>query len=40
MTREDLIKEFDKFYNDRMKDITPRKSKPEASEVKQDPESG
>ena len=39
MTREDLIKEFDKFYNDRMKDITPRKSKPEASESKQDPES-
>ena len=39
MTREDLIKEFDKFYNDRMKDITPRKSKLEASESKQDPES-
>jgi hypothetical protein len=39
MTREDLIKEFDKFYNDRMKDVTPQKSKPKASESKQDPES-
>ena len=39
MTREDLIKEFDKFYNDRMKDITPQKSKLKASESKQDPES-
>ena len=36
----ELQDKLDKMYEEDIKDVTPRKSEPEASEVKQDPESG
>ena len=40
LSPEELQDKLDQMYEEDIKDVTPRKSKPEASEVKQDPESG
>ena len=39
LSPEELQDKLDQMYEEDIKDVTPRKSKPEASEVKQDPES-
>ena len=39
LSPEELQDKLDQMYDEDIKDVTPRKSKPEASEVKQDPES-
>ena len=39
LSPEELQDKLDQMYDEDIKDVTPRKSKPEASESKQDPES-
>ena len=39
LSPKELQDKLDQMYDEDIKDVTPRKSKPEASEVKQDPES-
>ena len=39
LSPEELQDKLDQMYEEDIKDVTPKKSKPEASEVKQDPES-